>query len=64
MLNVPTMRTISQLAKEIKEADPNTQITESAIRRLVKKGVLPTISAGRKKLVCVEVFNEIIKKGI
>ena len=35
---LPRMRSVVQAVKELKELDPNTSVTESYIRRLVKQG--------------------------
>lgn len=42
------VRTIQGAYKEIKEADPNTSITLSAIRRAVSTGEIPSRRIGAK----------------
>ena len=44
---LPRMRTIPQAFKEIKALDPDTSITMSVLRRLVKEGAVET-SPGHK----------------
>lgn len=48
------MRTIQQAAAWVKEADPNTALTQTAIRRLVLSGEIPHITAGTKRLIALE----------
>lgn len=61
-MNMPRMRTAKEIAKEFKELDPETCISESTIRRLVKEGTLPSIPVGNKNLInldyCIEYFNK------
>lgn len=44
-------RTIKQAARELKEEDPNTVITESVIRKLIKEEKIGYTQNGNKKLV-------------
>lgn len=48
------MRTIQQAAEWIKEADPCSALTRTAIRRLVLTGAIPHVSAGNKRLIALE----------
>ncbi len=48
------MRTIQQAAAWVKESDPNTALTKTAIRRLVLSGTIPHITAGTKRLIALE----------
>lgn len=48
------MRTIQQAAEWIKETDPCSALTQTAIRRLVLSGEIPHVSAGNKRLVALE----------
>lgn len=55
--NVPVMmRTISEAHKELLKLDPHTAITKYRIKTLVKNGVIPTVSAGKKK-VCINFYT-------
>ena len=51
---LPRMRTARGAIEEIKQMDPNTEITESAIRRAMKRGDLRTVPNGRKHLVSLD----------
>lgn len=48
---VPRMRTIPEAYNELKRIDPDTAITLTALRRMVKKGELPVVLAGTKRLI-------------
>ena len=48
---LPRMRTAKGAMKEIREMDPNTEITESAIRRATKRGDVKSVTNGVKHLV-------------
>ena len=45
------MRIIADIYKQIKADDPDSNITLSALRRLICQGVVPTVNVGRKKLI-------------
>ena len=52
---LPRMRTITETIKLIREQDPNTCLTETALRRMVIAGVLPAVvKVGTKYLVNVD----------
>ena len=48
---IPQMRTIEQVAAWLRECDPGTAITKTAIRRLVTTGAVPSVRIGTKYLV-------------
>lgn len=48
---MPMWRTILQAIRFIKEKDPETALTEYALRRMVKEGKLRTLESGRYTLV-------------
>ena len=50
----PRMRTAQGAVATLKEEDPDTQITVSMVRRLVRSGKVPCVSMGRKKLINVD----------
>lgn len=52
---IPKMRTISAAIREIKEADPNTCFTEHALRKAVVTKHIPSVMAGKKYLVDMDV---------
>lgn len=45
------MRTIPEAYNELKRLDADTAITLTALRRMVKKGELPVVLAGSKRLI-------------
>ena len=48
------MRTIEAAAAEVKQTDPNTALTKTALRRLVISGTIPSVRVGTKYLVALE----------
>ena len=52
------MRLQKEAMDYIREKDPNTAITPHALRRLVLDGVIPHISAGRRKLINLDILDE------
>lgn len=47
---LPRMRTAAGAIREIREMDPNTEITESAIRRAIKRGEIKSVPNGVRRL--------------
>lgn len=45
------MRTIADTARFFREQDPDTQLTEYTLRRLVASGQITTIKVGCKNLI-------------
>ncbi len=56
------IRTIKNAYKEIREQDPNTCITEWFLRQLITGGAIPSIRAGTKWLVDLDVVEEYIQE--
>ena len=50
-------RTIREAAAYFRETDPQTCLTETAIRRLICTGAVPSARVGRKYLVTVEALE-------
>ena len=50
-------RTIREAAAYFRESDPKTCLTETAIRRLICSGAVPSARVGRKYLVTVEALE-------
>ena len=50
-------RTIREAAAYFREADPHTGLTETAIRRLLRQGLVPSVRVGRKYLVTIEALE-------
>lgn len=51
-------RTIREAAAWFKGQDPGTALTETAIRRLVRTGTVPSIRVGKKYLVNLEALED------
>lgn len=56
------IRTINKAFDEIKQQDPETALSLYLIRQMVKQGLVPSIKAGNKRLVDVDVLQEYINK--
>ena len=50
-------RTIKEAAAYFREEDPQTSLTETAIRTLLLSGAVPRIRVGKKYLVTVEALE-------
>lgn len=50
------MRTIPKAFEAVKQADPNTDLTLRALRRMVNNGSIPTVQVGRKRLVDLDLL--------
>lgn len=55
---VPRMRTVREAADELKAHDPHTAMTAYHIRRLCLDGVIPTVKAGKKILLDLDILIE------
>lgn len=49
--HIPRMRSCPEIICELKEIDPHTALTVSALRRLIKEGKLKSIKVGNRNLV-------------
>ncbi len=54
---LPRMRTISDAAAWLQQADPETAFTKTALRRLVTTGQLPSVRVGQKYLINLEALE-------
>ena len=54
----PRMRGIKEAIEEIKTADPATALTVTALRRLILTHEIPSVRAGRKYLINMDILNE------
>lgn len=54
------VRTQQELLAYIKSKDPDTALTESALRRMVLSGAIPHIPVGRRKLVDLDVLDDLL----
>lgn len=57
------MRTIDGAVQYLKERDPLTAVTKTALRRLVVTGELPCIHIGQKYLISLEVLDTYLESG-
>lgn len=57
-MSIKRIRTIPTAVKEIKASDPNTSITEYFVRQLVVDGVIPSVKAGTKFLIDLDVLQD------
>ena len=58
------MRTISEAIVAIQEADPKTAFTQTALRRMIKAGEIPSIKAGCKYLVNLDILFDYLNNPI
>ena len=54
------MRTINEAAAFVRQADPGTAITKTALRRLVTSGQIPSVCVGAKYLIDLSVLDEFL----
>ena len=50
------MRTLTETAAYLKEQDPQTAVTLTALRRMVKTGEFPSVTVGVKRLINLDVL--------
>lgn len=58
---MPRMRTIKEAIRYIKETDPDTALTEHALRGMVNTGQIPHVPAGRKFLLDLDSLDEYLR---
>ena len=59
-MDIPRMRTIPECATMLKELDPDTAITLTALRNKVKRGELPEACLVSKRLINFDLLLEIL----
>ena len=52
------MRTINEAVAFMRQTDPDTAITKTALRRLVTSGQIPSVRVGAKYLIDLGVLDE------
>ena len=62
-MTMPRMRTAKKVLAEIKQADPDTEVTLHYIRALIRAEAVPVVCCGRKKLVNVDAVMELLANG-
>lgn len=58
---LPPMRTLKQAYETIRETDPDSVLTMTALRRLVVSGKLPSVRAGSKYLLNLDMLQEYLQ---
>lgn len=57
---MPRIRTVPKAAAELKEKDPNTSITLTRLRRLVKDGKINSFDGGKSPLVDLDEVERMV----
>lgn len=57
------MRTLPQAAEYLRQVDPESALTFSALRRLVLAGAIPHVAVGSKRLVALEDIEQFLETG-
>ena len=55
------IRSIRETAKIFKEMDPETEITETTLRKMIATGVIPAFKTGNKFLINVDLLMEMFE---
>lgn len=55
-MSTPRMRTIPKAYEAVKQADPDTDLTLRALRRMANNGEIPCVQVGRKRLVDLDLL--------
>ena len=50
-MSIPRMRTLPEAVTMLREMDPGTAVTLTALRRMVKRGELPAVEIASKRLI-------------
>lgn len=58
------MRTLPQAVQLLRQEDPETAITLTALRRMVKQGKLPVTKAGSKPLIDLDKLPEYLQGAV
>lgn len=58
---LPRMRTIDAAAAWLRETDPETAFTKTALRRLVVSGQLPSVRIGTKYLLDLDTLEDYLR---
>ncbi len=59
----PKLRTIRKALAEIKKGDPETSLSEKALRRLISDGKIPCVEVGQRQLVDVNTIKKYLATG-
>ena len=63
-LIVAPIRTIRQAIAEIKAIDPESSLTETALRRMIIQGVIPSVKAGVKYLINMNILFDYLSNPL
>ena len=58
------MRTLPMAMKEIKAADPGTQLTLATLRKLVDRGMIGTVPLGNYRLIDLDKLFALLSDGV
>lgn len=59
-MSIPRIRTIPECVAMLKELDPETAITITALRNMVKRGEVPAVPVGSKRLINFDLLLEML----
>lgn len=62
--NIPRMRTIDGAMAEIRQADPNSNLTRRALQRMVYSGEIPSVKIGNKNLLNLDFLIDFLSGGM
>ena len=60
-MSIPRMRTLPECVTMLRDLDPETAVTLTALRRKAKRGELPVTMAGSKRLVNFDLLLELLE---
>lgn len=63
MERIPRMRTAKGVAEIIREADPETAISEYHVRKMIKTGKVKSVKSGKRLLVDADQVIAILADG-
>lgn len=58
------LRTIEQTIAELRSEDPGCQLTDWALRQLVREGAIPSIKIGKKSLLSIEAVERYVNEQL
>lgn len=61
---MPRMRSIRDTARLFKEMDPNTEITECTLRKMISEGSIPAFKTGTKYLINVDALLDMFSTPV
>lgn len=62
-MSIPRMRTAAGIMAIIRADDPETEVTEYHIRRLIKSGAIHVANSGRKQLADADAVIRLLATG-